>query len=60
VPALVLWGDRDAYLAPEAVGRPLAELLGARLELLSAGHFVPMERPDDVAVAVVRFLRGVR
>jgi pimeloyl-ACP methyl ester carboxylesterase len=60
VPALVLWGDHDAYLAPETVGRPLAELLGARLELLPAGHFVPLERPGDVAAAVVRFLRGVR
>jgi 2-hydroxymuconate-semialdehyde hydrolase len=58
VPALVLWGERDAYLGAEAVGRPLAELLGAPLALFPSGHFLPMERADEVAAAVVAFLRA--
>jgi len=58
VPARILWGDRDAYLGAEAVGRPLAEVLGARLVLLPSGHFLPLERPDLVAAEVLAFLRG--
>ncbi len=56
VPALVLWGERDVYLGAEAVGRPLSELLGAPLSVLPGGHFLPMERPDLVASAIVTFL----
>lgn len=60
VPALVLWGERDAYLGADAVARPLAELLGAPLALLPAGHFLPMERPDEVAAKVLAFLGELR
>ena len=56
VPALVLWGARDAYLDVEKVGLPLAELLGATLNVLPAGHFLPMELPGEVAAAVREFL----
>ncbi|HEY6001889.1 MAG TPA: alpha/beta fold hydrolase [Anaeromyxobacter sp.] len=59
VPSLVLWGEHDAYLGVDPVGRPLAELLGARLTVLHSGHFLPMERPDEVAGAVVAFLRDL-
>jgi pimeloyl-ACP methyl ester carboxylesterase len=38
VPALVLWGERDEFLSIDAVGRPLAELLGARLVELPGAH----------------------
>jgi pimeloyl-ACP methyl ester carboxylesterase len=57
-PALVLWGRHDAYLSLDGVGRPLAELLGAQLEVLPGGHFVPLDCPREVAAAVTRFLRG--
>jgi pimeloyl-ACP methyl ester carboxylesterase len=60
VPALVLWGEGDAYLGADAVGRPLAELLRAPLSVLPAGHFLPLERPDLVAGAVVLFLSHAR
>jgi 2-hydroxymuconate-semialdehyde hydrolase len=56
VPALVLWGERDVYLDLEAVGRPLAALLGAELVVLPGGHFLPMDCPREVAAAVLRFL----
>lgn len=60
VPALVVWGERDAYLGVESVGRPLAELIGADLVVLPGGHFVPMDCPREVADAVVRFLTAIR
>ena len=56
VPALVLWGERDAYLDAERVGRPLAELLGAELRVLPGGHFLPLDSPAEVAEAVRGFL----
>lgn len=59
VPALVVWGAHDAYLPIDAVGRPLAELLGADLVSLPGGHFLPLERPREVATAVATFLATV-
>ena len=56
VRALVMWGEHDTYLPAEAVGRPLAELLGAELVLLPGGHFVPLDCPREVAAGVLRFL----
>ncbi len=58
VPARVLWGEHDAYLALDEVGRPLAELLGAELVVLPAGHFVPLDCPRQVAEAVVSCCRS--
>lgn len=60
VPALVLWGERDAYLDLGTVGRPLAELLGADLVVLPGGHFLPMDCPREVAEIVGRFLATTR
>jgi pimeloyl-ACP methyl ester carboxylesterase len=56
VPARVLWGEHDAYLGLDAVGRPLAELLGAELVALPGGHFVPLDCPREVAGAVAGFV----
>ena len=58
VPALVLWGERDQYLPVETVARPLADQLGAKLRLLPGGHFLPLERPSEVAGALLEFLTG--
>jgi pimeloyl-ACP methyl ester carboxylesterase len=60
VPALVLWGARDAYLDVETVGRPLAELLAAELVVLPGGHFLPLDCPREVADTVGRFLAVTR
>lgn len=52
LPAQVLWGTRDPFF-PVAVGRRTAEAVRAELELLpGCGHFVPEERPDEVARAI--------
>jgi pimeloyl-ACP methyl ester carboxylesterase len=56
VPALVLWGRDDRYLGVDAVGRPLAELLGAPLLLLPGGHFTPIDCPREVSRAVRDFV----
>lgn len=56
VPALVLWGQNDAYLPLDTVARPLAVLLGAALLILPGGHFTPMDCPMEVASALREFL----
>jgi pimeloyl-ACP methyl ester carboxylesterase len=58
VPALVLWGERDEYLPVGTVGKPLAELLGARLVEVPGGHFTPLDCPAEVARALREFLGG--
>jgi 2-hydroxymuconate-semialdehyde hydrolase len=56
IPALVLWGERDSFLSIDAVGRPLAKLLGAALIQLPGGHFTPLDCPAEVAAALQDFL----
>jgi 2-hydroxymuconate-semialdehyde hydrolase len=56
VPALVLWGEHDEFLSIDAVGRPLAMLLAARLVSLPGGHFTPLDCPAQVAGELRRFL----
>jgi pimeloyl-ACP methyl ester carboxylesterase len=48
-PALVVWGDRDAYIAPEFAER-YAEALGGpvRVEHVDAGHWVWLDRPETI------------
>jgi len=59
LPALVLWGEHDTCLDAEAVGRPLATALRAQLQILPSGHFLPLERADLVARALVEFLAAL-
>lgn len=59
VRSLVLWGRDDRYLDIEAVARPLAELLGARLVILPGGHFTPSDCPQEVSAAICDFVRAV-
>jgi pimeloyl-ACP methyl ester carboxylesterase len=56
VPALVLWGERDEFLSVDAVGQPLAEMLGARLIKLPGAHFTPLDCPAEVARELCNFL----
>jgi pimeloyl-ACP methyl ester carboxylesterase len=52
-PTLVLWGEQDAWLAPE-LGRRLAEAIpGARhVWVTNSGHFLPEDEPRPVAQAL--------
>ena len=55
VPTLVLWGDRDPFFGLDQ-GRRTAELVGARFRFYrGAGHFLPLERPNDVARELAAF-----
>jgi pimeloyl-ACP methyl ester carboxylesterase len=55
-PTLVLWGERDGWLAPE-FGRRLADAIPhARLTLIpDAGHFLPEDQPAAVVAALAAF-----
>ncbi len=57
VPSLVGWGDRDPFF-PVAIGQRTAAVIpGARFRLYErAGHFLPEERPEDVAADLQELL----
>ena len=48
-PTHVIWGASDRYQKPEYAPRLRDAIPAATLRLLDAGHFVPWERPTDVA-----------
>lgn len=59
VPSLVGWGDRDPFF-PLAQGERTAAALGAPLHVFErTGHFVPHERPVDVARCIEKVVTDV-
>jgi pimeloyl-ACP methyl ester carboxylesterase len=60
-PTLVLWGEQDA-IAPPAYGERLAAALPqARFtKIAAAGHYPPVEQPQAVADAILRFAQENR
>jgi pimeloyl-ACP methyl ester carboxylesterase len=59
MPALVGWGDRDPFF-PVAQGERTAAALGVDLRIYEgAGHFLPHERPVEVAADIVALVDGV-
>lgn len=58
VPSFVAWGDHDPFFSVEQ-GRRTARAIGARFELLGgAGHFLPAERPAEVASLITDLVRA--
>ena len=58
-PILVVGGEEDV-ITPAAGAREMAEAAGATLEIIAgAGHITPVERPDEVADALRRFMEGL-
>jgi len=56
-PTLVVWGARDEIVPRECGERYAKSLANARLEIVAeAGHFVDMEKPDELARLVTRFV----
>jgi pimeloyl-ACP methyl ester carboxylesterase len=54
VPTVVLLGTRDQLIVNALTRAIVDHLAGARLvELAGAGHMLPLERPDEVAAAIV-------
>lgn len=61
VPALVAWGDRDPFFSVDQGRRTAAAAPGARFVLYEGcGHFVPLERPAELAADVAELLREPR
>jgi pimeloyl-ACP methyl ester carboxylesterase len=60
IPLLLLMGESDPRLDPVALDTVLAEHHGqARLETIPrGGYWLPEERPDPVAAALLTFFRG--
>jgi pimeloyl-ACP methyl ester carboxylesterase len=56
-PTLVVWGKHDRFISSK-LGHELVETLpNARLEVIDkAGHYVHMDRPEEVARVVAEFL----
>lgn len=58
VPAAVLWGTRDPFFPVSQARRTAGLIAGAELVLLEgAGHFLPEQRPDEVADAIRAVIR---
>jgi pimeloyl-ACP methyl ester carboxylesterase len=58
-PTLVVWGREDRIVPLECGERYVKSLARARLEVVGgAGHFVDMEKPDELARLVTSFLSG--
>jgi pimeloyl-ACP methyl ester carboxylesterase len=56
-PALVVWQAERGLIYPPRHGRRLAELLGARLEVVDDSYiYVPEDRPDRLAELISDFL----
>ncbi len=59
VPVLVLAGDRDTF-TPTRYAEEMAKLIPtAELRVLSGTHVIPIERKDQVAELIERFVRGL-
>lgn len=57
-PVAVVWGDADPFFPPDQARRT-AEAARATLTMLpGAGHFLPHERPAELASSVRRMLEG--
>ena len=55
-PTLVVWGAGDRIVPRECGERYAKSLANARLEMIEgAGHFVDMEKPDELVRLVARF-----
>ncbi|HQQ75919.1 MAG TPA: alpha/beta hydrolase [Thermoanaerobaculia bacterium] len=57
VPSFVAWGDRDPFFGVDQGRRTAKALTGARWALLEgAGHFLPEERPTEVASLIAELV----
>ncbi len=54
-PSLLVWGNQDRFQPVQTVARPLADLLDAEPKLLPGGHFLPLDRPAEIAAEIDHF-----
>jgi 2-hydroxymuconate-semialdehyde hydrolase len=56
-PTLILWGANDRFLDPRWAETLRHKLRDATVEIIDpGGHFLPLDRPDAVTEAIIRFL----
>lgn len=56
-PTLVLWGANDKFLEPRWADTLKHKLRDTTVEMIEpGGHFLPLDRPDAVVEAIMRFL----
>jgi len=56
-PTLILWGANDRFLEPRWAQTLKNKLPDATVEIVDpGGHFLPLDRPDAVSSAILRFL----
>ena len=56
-PTLILWGANDAFLEPRWAETLKHKLRDTTVEIIDpGGHFLPLDRPDAVVEAIIRFL----
>ena len=60
VPVLIVRGTRSPSFSEATATQMLATLTHAKLLELDAAHNVPLDRPGELAEAVVSFARGIR
>ena len=61
-PTLILWGESDR-LMPRSYARALADAIGSASEtkiIAGAGHLAELDKPDEVAAAILAFMSGGR
>ncbi|HVH65670.1 MAG TPA: alpha/beta fold hydrolase [Candidatus Acidoferrum sp.] len=57
IPTLILWGADDKFLEPRWADTLKHKWRDTTVELIEpGGHFLPLDRPDAVADAILRFL----
>jgi len=57
-PTLVIGGDEDKICPPDWHRETAASIPGATLEIMPGGHMALIERPDDMAARIGRWLAG--
>jgi 4,5:9,10-diseco-3-hydroxy-5,9,17-trioxoandrosta-1(10),2-diene-4-oate hydrolase len=57
-PTLILWGRYDTWIPPRDAQRFAADIPGARVVMLEAGHMPQEERPAETAALVEEFLEA--
>ena len=56
-PTLILWGANDKFLEPRWADTLKHKLRDTTVEIIDpGGHFLPLDRPEAVAGAILRFL----
>lgn len=59
-PTLVIWGRFDKWVSPGDAGKFAADIPGAQVAMVDAGHMPQEERPAETAALIEAFLDAAR